>query len=300
VIPYRIYGDWGTTRLRLWRIEEGAATAFGQGPGIGQLDGAPADVLRRAIEPWRAAQPPERLALCGMVGARNGLHEVAYAACPAAAADWRRAAADLSFDGLPLRIAAGAACRDEEGRADVMRGEETQVFGAIRLEGALASGRHLAVLPGTHSKWVTIEDGRITDIRTFLTGELFALLQGSSLLAAGGESGTDDAEAGFAAGLDRAATSGGLLGSLFEARAAQLRDGRSAGWARSFLSGLLLGSELAELRRAGQLPREVAVVGGAELAARYTRTLASWDIAATPLDGDACALAGLELLDADD
>jgi 2-dehydro-3-deoxygalactonokinase len=228
------------------------------------------------------------------------LREVGYAECPCDAEGWREAAADLTLDAVPLRIAAGAACRDGSGRPDVMRGEETQIFGAIALRPELGSGRHILVLPGTHSKWATVEDGRIVDIRTFLTGELYALLQGSSLLAAGRESGADDADTGFAAGLARAAASVGLLGSLFEARAAQLRDGRSAGWAQAFLSGLLLGNELAELHRMDQLPAQVFVLGGAELASRYALALAEAGTAAELMEGDACALAGLELLDADD
>jgi 2-dehydro-3-deoxygalactonokinase len=296
----RIYGDWGTTSLRLWLVEDGTVAECRNGPGIGQPSDTPAETLRAAIAPWIAERSPSHIRLCGMVGARNGLHEVAYADCPVDVARWRRTAADLTLDALPLRIAAGAACRDGHGRADVMRGEETQVFGAMRLRPELGSGRHVLVLPGTHSKWVTLEDSCITGFRTFLTGEVFALLQGSSLLAAGREFDDGPAHDAFTIGITRAAETGGVLGCLFEARAAQLRDGRSARWAYEFMSGLLLGGELAEMARMGQLPHEVSVIGGAHLAERYARALAGSNIAATPLDGDACALAGLELLDADD
>lgn len=296
---YAIYGDWGTTRLRLWRIEHGAVAQSREGPGIGQLDASPGEVLRAAIAPWTAIRPPERIVLCGMVGARNGLHEVAYADCPVDALAWRKTATELTFDGVPLRIMAGVACRDAD-RPDVMRGEETQVFGAIRLDPVLGEGRHVAVLPGTHSKWVMLEDGRIASFRTFLTGELYTLLQGSSLLATGSATGAGSADEAFAAGLARADQDGGPLGSLFEARAAQLRDGRGADWARGFISGLLLGSELAEMRRHAPLPTRVTVIGGADLAARYAQALAHFGVEADLLNGDACALAGLELSDADD
>jgi 2-dehydro-3-deoxygalactonokinase len=293
-----IYGDWGTTRLRLWRSVDGTVTDTRMGLGIGQLGEPPAAALRAAITPWLAEAPPERIVLCGMVGARNGMHEMPYVECPADAATWRQTAAELSFDGVPLRIMAGVAFRELD-RADVMRGEETQVFGAIGLEPALAEGRHVVVLPGTHSKWVALDGGRIAAFRTFLTGELFTLLHGSSLLAAGGEIGGGSSDEAFAAGLARAAEEGGLLGSMFEARTAQLRDGRSADWASAFLSGLLLGSELAEVRRRQRLPVRVGVIGGAELAARYARAFADFGVETHLLDGDACALAGLELNDAD-
>jgi 2-dehydro-3-deoxygalactonokinase len=235
-----------------------------------------------------------------MVGARNGLHEAGYADCPADAAGWRQSAANIALDGVPLRIGAGVACRDADGRPDVMRGEETQLFGAIRRDPALGLGRHIVVLPGTHSKWAWLEDGRITTFRTFLTGEMFALLQGSSLLSAGREGHAEETGDGFGQGLVRAQAEGVVLGSVFETRAAQLRDGHSAAWGADFLSGLLLGCELAEMRRLGALPAAVSVIGGAALAQRYARALAAFDVSATLLGGDDCALAGLELLDADD
>lgn len=297
---WRIWGDWGTTRLRLWRIEHGQPVDFREGAGIGQLVDTPEETLREALASWLIGAPPQRIVLCGMVGARNGLHEVGYADCPTDAAGWRRNAAAIALDGVPLRIGAGVACRDADGRPDVMRGEETQLFGAIRRDPALARGSHIAVMPGTHSKWVAFEDGRIASFRTFLTGELFALLQGSSLLSAGREGTAEEIGDGFGHGLARAQSEGGVLGSVFEARAAQLRDGHSAAWAADFLSGLLLGCELAEMRRQGRLPAAVTVIGGAALAQRYARALAAFDVAATLLGGDDCALAGLELLDADD
>lgn len=296
---YQVYGDWGTTRLRLWRVEGGAVTATHAGPGIGQLSGDPADVLRAAIGVLTPTQAPRRIVLCGMAGARNGMHEVPYAECPVGVAGWRKAAIDLSFDEASLRIAPGVSCREED-RPDVMRGEETQIFGAMRLDPELSHDRHVLVLPGTHSKWVTVDDGRISGFRTFLSGEMFALLQGSSLLAAGRESDAADYVDGFEAGLARASDGKGLLGNLFEARAAQLCDGRSAKWGNDFISGLLIASEIAEMDRREQLPRELHVIGGAELAERYTRAFARWNVTAIPLAGDACALAGLELLDADD
>lgn len=297
---WHIRGDWGTTRLRLWRVGDGQTGEYVEGAGIGQLTDSPAETLRRTIAPWVTDSPPERIVLCGMVGARNGLHEAGYADCPADAAAWRRSAANIALDCIPLRIGAGVACRDADGRPDVMRGEETQLFGAVRRDPALGTGKHIVVLPGTHSKWARLEDGRITSFRTFLTGELFALLQGSSLLAAGREGHAEDAGEGFDHGLARALAEGGVLGGVFETRAAQLRDGRSAAWGADFLSGLLLGCELAEMRRLGGLPRAVAVIGGAALTQRYARALSAFAVSATLLGGDDCALAGLELLDADD
>ena len=296
-MSWHAHGDWGTTRLRLFRIEGGVVTGRQDGPGIGQLDAAPDAVLRQALAGLGDA-PPAAIRLCGMAGSRMGLSEAPYVSCPGGADDWRGAAARLKLDGIPLAIAPGFACEDADGRADVMRGEETQIFGALALEPELAEGECQLLLPGTHSKWALARGGRIAGFRTFLTGELFALLSAhSTLLAPGSEGGGADEEAGFAAGMERAATGGGLGGSLFETRSAQLRGGHSPGWARGFLSGLLIAGEIVEMRDRGGVRSPVIVIGAAALRARYDQALALFGIATRQMEGDTCALRGLELLD---
>ena len=291
---WRILADWGTTRMRLWRLSDGAMAGPVEGPGIGALTLSAADTLRDVIRPWSANYgPPERITLCGMAGARNGLHEAGYVDCPAGIAEWRAAAARFALDGIPLRIAAGCA-----NSRDVMRGEETQIFGALARDPALAKGRHVIVLPGTHSKWVWLEDGRITALRTFMTGELFALLQGSSLFATG-QADTEPGD-GFASGVALARDSAGVMGELFQPRVVQLRQGQSAGFARALLSGLLIGGEAAELRAGGTLPSAVTVIGAPALAAHYNTALAGFGVITNALPGDDCVIAGLEILDADD
>ena len=224
-----------------------------------------------------------------MAGARNGLREVPYVSCPADAQTWWSRASDFKLGGASVAIAAGLASSD--GRPDVMRGEETQAFGAIANHPALASGKHCIVLPGTHSKWAMLTDGRIESFRTFMTGELFDLLQRSSLFAAGGEEADAEAESGFAEGLSRR---GALSALLFEARSAQLRQDRSAGWARGFVSGVLIAAELNTVEPDGP----VTIVGEPDLAVRYSRALAlrGWDC--ITLDAEECTIAGLRLLDA--
>lgn len=290
---WRVLGDWGSTNLRLWRQRGGTIDGRSNGPGIvGLAD--PATALREAIAPWLADGAPDAIALAGMAGARGGLREAGYAPCPLAVSDWRKAATAFELDGVPVRIAAGCA----DGVEDVMRGEETQLFGALALRPDLATGRHLAILPGTHSKWAWIEEGAITGFRTFFTGELYALLRGSSLLSLGGAPAAAD-DAGFAAGVAKAKASPGVIGKLFTARAAQLREGRSPAWAASYLSGLLIAGEIAEMAAVSALPRGVTIIGDAALAERYAPALATFNLACERLDGEACALAGLELLNDD-
>ncbi|MEO7385234.1 MAG: 2-dehydro-3-deoxygalactonokinase [Novosphingobium sp.] len=291
---FTILGDWGTTRLRLWQMTDGEITGQSEGPGIGALTLSPAATLREAMVPLIAGTTPDRIVLCGMAGARNGLHEAPYAECAATAETWARECARLDFDGVPAFIAAGLAAHDSARNThDVMRGEETQVFGALMLHPALQHGRHQLVLPGTHAKWVTIEEGQVTGLRTFITGELFALLGRSSLLATGPNSDKSGQNDGFAAGLEQAQSGGGLSGALFTARSAQLRQSRSPGWAKGYLSGLLIGHELAEIKT---LPRAVTVIAAGGLSGHYLAAMTAFGVTGHALDGDACSLAGLELL----
>jgi 2-dehydro-3-deoxygalactonokinase len=282
-----VIGDWGSTRLRLWRIEHGEAVERREGPGMAQAVD-PGATLLATMGDWAA----DRIVLGGMAGARGGLHEVPYLDCPVSSGEWAAAASRHEFAGVQLTLAAGLSCRALNGRADVMRGEEVQAFGAMALDPKLAAGIHWMVLPGTHSKWVRLNDGSLTSFRTFMTGELFALLDGSSLKLADAPRGDDDAE-GFTEGVGRALDGGGLSGNLFEARSAQLVDGRSASWARGLISGLLIGAEIAEMAPQGP----VAVIGESRLTARYAEALASRGVAANCAGGEACAIAGLGLLD---
>ncbi len=206
----------------------------------------------------------------------------------------------LACHGIPLRIAAGLACLSAAGVPDVMRGEETQIFGAIALRPELGRGRYRLVVPGTHSKWIDLDDGRITGFRTFLTGEVYGLLTRSSLVAAGAPETAGDEIAGFADGIARARSGAGMLGSLFEARAAQLRDGLSVTWARGFLSGLVIGCEVAEMLAADGAAGELIVIGAPELTARYEMALGAYGGTESRNNGNECVIAGLRLLDADD
>jgi 2-dehydro-3-deoxygalactonokinase len=280
-----VIGDWGGSRLRLWRLLDNSVAERRDGPGIAHL-GDPASALEAALGDWQA----KKVVLCGMAGARNGLREAPYVECPAELEEWKSRVVEFALAGRTVAIAPGAVSPGD--RPDVMRGEETQLFGAMACHPALATGSHCVVLPGTHSKWATLAEGRIESFRTFMTGELFDLLQRSSLFAAGGEQLEADVEAGFADGLARR---GALSSLLFEARSAQLVGGKSACWASGFLSGVLIGAEIAEMEPQGA----VTIVAEPELAARYARALGHHGLEPAMHDAETCTIAGLRLLDAD-
>ncbi len=289
-----ILGDWGTTRLRLFRIDNDVVVDRLAGPGIGQLTASPAETLAATVSPWRAEAEASGILLCGMAGSRNGLIEAPYASCPSDVPGWARSTASTQVGATRVRVAPGLSGANFAGRADVMRGEETQIFGAARVDPSLSVGRHLLVLPGTHSKWAELVDGRVERFHTFFTGELFGLLRDHSTLTRAGtdQSGRDE---GFAAGLERSGT--GLIASLFEARAAQLTEGKSLGWALGLLSGLLIGGEIAEgLDLLTAKPERLVLVGDPGLGGIYAKAAEARGVPVTLLDGDACALAGLAVL----
>lgn len=287
-----VVGDWGTSHLRLFLVADGKIVDRRDGPGIGACHGAPVEALEAALAPWGEREPLGRIFLSGMAGSRNGVVEVPYLSCPAGLDDWVGGARSLAIGGREVVVATGLRCRNPSGAPDVMRGEETQIFGALASEPTLGEGRRVLVLPGTHSKWVLLDEGRIAHFQTFMTGELFALLRDSStLLRTGGAD--DGAAGGFEAGLGRAGSEVGISPALFEARSAQLIEGRSRGWGAAFLSGLLIGDEA---RVAASLfgPLDyVRIVGAPALGRLYRDALSGIAGDVRELDGDACSVAGL-------
>jgi 2-dehydro-3-deoxygalactonokinase len=196
---------------------------------------------------------------------------------------------------VSARIAPGLSGTNFAGAPDVMRGEETQIFGALALAPELASGDATLVLPGTHSKWAAIHDGQVRRFQTVMTGELFGLLRDHSALAAlpfEGEAGD-----GFDDGL-AAAEDGAPLAQLFAARSRQLVEGKGRAWALEYLSGLLIGGEIAAMTRATGA-NAITIVGAAALEPRYSRAAERFGVSARSLDGEACAIAGLLALAGD-
>lgn len=284
-----VLGDWGTSRLRLYRISGGAVTGRLDGPGIGTAAGSASAVLADRLGQWLAEGPLESVTLCGMAGARGALVEAGYAPCPASRDDWLRSRSRLNVASLPVAVLPGLSCRSG-GVPDVMRGEETQIFGALSLHPELARGEHVIALPGTHCKWVRLRDGAVEAFSTWPTGEFFALLSEQSTLTGQPSPGSGTFDDGFERGLARRGDP--VMTALFEARAARMLDGKSREWSRGLLSGLLIAAELAALSDAES---DVALIGEPELVALYERALAQSGRTARRIDAEAAVIAGLEL-----
>lgn len=290
-----LFGDWGSTRLRLWFARGVERSRYVEKPGVIAGAISPAQILENALSQIDAVGEAREIILCGMAGARGGLREVLYAPCPTTAANWALNAVRFALGDREIVVFPGLCYRDATGTPDVMRGEEAQVFGAMTLDPDFERGEQIYVLPGTHSKWVTSRDGRIEHFVTCLTGELFARLEGSSLLdgAKLNEDGTGTEDEGFAEGIVTRCHGGALGSVIFAARSARLCDGRSLAWARGFVSGMLIADEVAA-HMAGAHGNDIVVVGSGSLTARYADVIERLGGNVRILDGDACVLRGLE------
>lgn len=280
--------DWGTTRLRAWPVgPDGTVLArLTSDAGMGGLarDGfEPA--LRGLLGGWLAPEVP--VIACGMVGSRQGWVEAPYLAAPCAPLDPGRVVrAPARAPGLAVHVLPGIR---QDSPADVMRGEETQIAGFLA---GRPSFDGVLCLPGTHSKWVRISAGEVVSFQTFLTGELFALLSERSVLRHTIAADGWDEDAFDAALGDALSRPDRFAAQLFSLRADALLNGLDPVAARSRLSGLVIGIELAAARPYW-LGQAVALIGAAGLSACYARALSLQGLVADSADADAMTLAGL-------
>ena len=295
-----ILGDWGTTHLRLYLIEQCQVTRVREAAGIGHLSAPPAEVLTSEIEAWVGRAQSMDVVLSGMASARNGLAELPYVRAPAHLDEWVQGARCLGIGPLNVLLATGIQCGDDTNGFDVMRGEETQFFGATQIDPALCDGSQCLVLPGTHTKWVDAAKGAIVQFRTAVTGELYGLLrEHSSLLKASPrkEEDPEQFDRGFALGSELGMqVNVSLLTTLFRTRTAQLLQGRTHAWASGFLSGLLISYELATMKNTLMQTQPTTVIGEAHLASLYQRVFRARGVSVRVLDGAECARRGLTLL----
>jgi 2-dehydro-3-deoxygalactonokinase len=296
--PSFIAGDWGTSNLRLFLCDaRGVVHDQLGGPGAAQASGHFADIFATLTAPWTEPHGPLPAVLCGMVGSTIGWTEAPYVPCPTEPEQIVDAC--VALEGGRIRIVPGLACRSHFRAPDVMRGEETQILGALSLHEKLRKGRWILCLPGTHTKWVSVENGRVRDFFTALTGELFAVLRDHSILVRNPQ-GTDqaaDANA-FAKGLAdlNEFPDTQILHKLFECRSRQLRGEFPAHAAAAYLSGMLIASDVHNALRTladFATERTVFLIGAPRLTERYATACALAHYEVCRVDGSEASLGGL-------
>lgn len=293
-----VAGDWGTTHLRLFLCDaNGAVLDDTSGPGAADVNGHFSTVFESLLAPWQQRHGALPAVLCGMVGSSIGWTQAPYVACPAKPEQIAKAC--VALRGGSVHIVPGLSCRNRFDAPDLMRGEETQILGALHLEPTLRRGRRLLCLPGTHTKWVVLEDGAVIEFLTAPTGEVFALLCDHSVLV-------HDHVHGDAAIAGRAFDEGlaqfnqfpqaQVLHRLFECRSRRLSGESAAPAAAPYLSGLLIGSDvhgaLQELSGSAA-DRTVQLIGSQQLTQLYATAIALHGYATHGVDGAAASLAGL-------
>lgn len=294
-----IAGDWGTTHLRLFLCDAaGVALDSRSGPGAAESSGRFASIFESLTASWVQHHGVLPAVLCGMVGSSIGWTQVPYVPCPARPEQIADACTPL--EGRRIHIVPGLSCRNRFNAPDLLRGEETQLLGALSLVNRWPLGRCVVCLPGTHTKWVVVEDGCVREFFTAPTGELFALLRDRSILVREPRSADPETEADtFKKALAHFNEYPGsqVLHRLFECRGRQLSGEFPAEAASAYLSGLLIASDVQGALRVLSTPLgapAVFLVGAPQLTQLYADACAFNNVHdAQQVDGVSASLAGL-------
>jgi len=275
--------DWGTTNRRAYRVDKDGKRAdeFEDHKGVlsvpsGGFPGAVAEIRQRLGD--------LPLLLAGMIGSNRGWKEVPYVPCPAGIDELAKA---LVWAGDREAIVPGVSYAGN-GRADVMRGEEVQLLGAVAAGSVDPMG--LVCHPGTHNKWATLRHGKIVEFRTVMTGELFSLLKDHSILSDLLQ-GKVEANDAFKLGATLALNDTALSADLFGVRARVLLGQAKKEDAASYASGLLIGADVS-IGLATPTGADIHVMGRPELTYLYAAAIGESGRKAVELDGETCFLAG--------
>ncbi|ACE89928.1 2-dehydro-3-deoxygalactonokinase [Rhizobium phaseoli] len=291
--PAYVAVDWGTSSFRLWLMARDGSVLAERRSGEGMTSAAKTGFSAVLSGHLAAVEAPDTLPVivCGMAGARQGWVEAGYIDVPTPLASILTAAVRVPGESRDVRILPGLAQR-QTATPDVMRGEETQLLGAL---GGTSAGPQAVCMPGTHSKWVHVGDAEVTGFSTFMTGELFDAISKHTILShavAGAEEQPADAaafEAAVSAAFARPALASNLL---FTARSGQLLHGISAAAAQARLSGTLIGLEIAgALQDAAN--SGITLVASGRLQALYEQAFKTLSLAFTAIDADAAVRRGL-------
>ncbi len=307
--------DWGTTNFRAWLVGADGAVLDRRdaAQGIMQVPagGFPA-ALDGQVASWRSIHSDLPVLMSGMVGSRQGWAEAPYLSCPAGA----EALAGALFEvpgAAGVWIVPGVSYQAPDGRHDVIRGEEVQIFGALADR---AHGRQVFCLPGTHSKWAAVEDGRIAWFATAMTGEVYSVLAEHSILGrlmddiaqdGAGQDGAGQDEVGqdgagqhdaasFRQGLELAAEPGGLLNHLFAVRAEGLFGAVPAAGLRSYLSGILIGHEVRAMCGIARPEGPVTLIGRPDITRLYGSAIGLAGPSTQAVTSQDATLKGLSIL----
>lgn len=283
--------DWGSSRFRAYLLDGNGGIIGKTESNLGIFKAGKsgfADVLFSSCGRWFDHVPGLPVFMCGMVGSREGWIETEYLACPITVADLgKRLVRIPDTQDNPIYIVPGISS-DKYAFTDVMRGEETQVFGLPRE----TCSEGITCMPGTHSKWVSFSGDTINYFATFLTGELFSSVKTSGSIRPVIQHENFDEDA-FREGIRLSRKPGGLSHHLFSIRSRLVAGESSCGAHASYLSGLLIGAEISAGLALFSVEYKINLVGNTSLLPQYDLAFSMFDIATTSMLSDQASVNGL-------
>jgi 2-dehydro-3-deoxygalactonokinase len=289
--PAFIGVDWGTSNARFILVgEDGASLAEKAGAGIARLAGAAAIEAEcfEAIDPWIKEHGSLPVVMAGMVGSNIGWQLAAYVPSPATAAEIAAATVSFTARGVSFHILPGVSTRRADGLPDVMRGEETQIFGA------LAGDDALICLPGTHAKWAQVRSRAIITFHTALTGELLDIVGRNSILLNPKRPPHAVPDAAFMKGVACIKNSSmGIESLIFTVRSRQIIEAVSQADSEAYLAGLCIGADVRSALQVYGMHQPLTLVGTPALLALYAAALEIFGLTSRQINGGDAVLAGL-------
>ncbi len=279
--------DWGTTNLRAWHVDDAGQILRRHTSNLGLTSASSFGFLKALDQTVAELDAPADTPalLSGMVGSKTGWLEVPYTHAPTNA---ETLAAHVAA--VPERkqtwIVGGVCCGQDQARPEVIRGEETQVFGILKTH----PEARLICLPGTHSKWIDVREGKLCNIQTHMTGELFALIVDHSMVATQIGARDFDAKA-FDLGLELAKQPQAFTNKLFQLRTQYLFNRVHADHVHAMASGLLIGTEIAAMAQATTGP--VHLCGSTYLSQRYGMAMDTFGLDTVETDAEQATVDGL-------
>lgn len=282
--------DWGTTNFRAFAIDEenNVQAQIELSMGLKQVsDGEFAKCLEQALEPWISGYQELPIYMAGMVGSSNGWVDVPYVSTPASVSKLANKTYRFTLPwGATAYIVPGISHKTDDDEFDVMRGEEVQIFGLIN---KVNTGSFSAVLPGTHSKHVIVQNDELVLFDSYMTGELFSVIRDHTII------GRDipqqrQSHSAFVKGV-LSGQNGGATSQIFKARTGKIFTQIEENEVEDFLSGILIGSELKELDS-----ESTYLVGNEKLCSRYQLACDTTHKASQFYSGDECFIDGMLLI----
>lgn len=289
----RILIDWGTSSFRIWGVDQIGDVLFENKAPLGMSKLNPSDYESLLENVLLEFEVPKNIPvlICGMAGAAQGWQEAKYIDLPTRLENLSSHAIKVQTQTRDVRILPGLAQRSSL-EPDVMRGEETLLLGAL----AKGYSYESYCMPGTHSKWVQVANGEVQAFKTFMTGELFAILGEHSTLShfIDGQDGALGNHPGFESAVKEIASKPDLLiNTLFSIRSGSLLfSNEDAGFFKARLSGLLIGAELSAMKT--DHANKIGLIGRGETLKHYSSAMGFLGMGFDIIDSHALAVSGLK------